>query len=587
MVNGAVHAHDLPAVGPYDEELEAALIGAVLADPDVLPRVRAIVQPADFFREHHRWLYAAALAVADADTVVEPMTVGAELGRRGQLAAVGGYPRLTMLTTELVTAIGADYWAVTIAGHARNRRILGVSAKLAAAANAGTDDPDRLLQAALVELDALRVGPAPRPAGPTLTVIAADALQHEVFADLRFAVPGLLQEGLTILAGAPKLGKSRLMLAMAVAIASGGKALGTIDVEQGDVLYLALEDGRRRIQRRIAQLLEPGVNFPHALHIGEDCPRLDDGGVEAIAAWLDAHPHTRLVIIDTFKRVRPRERAGVSTYGQDYDALAPLQTLAQERGVAIVVVHHTRKQGAEDPLDLISGSTGLTGSADAALVLRRARGSADATLTVVGRDLDDADVALRSDEHVGWVLLGDAADYQRSAARAAILAVLHEAGEPLTAKAISLRLPASSYNNVRQRLWKMGQAGEVSVIAGHYRPSKPDNSDNSGNTDTSDNTDNSGDPVIAVIGRARAPITESAPDAAVPDAAVGVNGPQNGAAQEPLLSLLSLLPLSTDLVPAAGWRGPCMVPDCHGPVAAVSRDGRVQVCRYHLEGGEA
>jgi hypothetical protein len=90
------------------------------------------------------------------------------------------------------------------------------------------------------------------------TFTAADLMALEL-PPMRWAVPGVVPEGVTLLAGKPKVGKSWFTLGHGVATAAGGVALGTKPVEQGEVLYLALEDNRRRLQGRLAKILAGGA----------------------------------------------------------------------------------------------------------------------------------------------------------------------------------------------------------------------------------------------------------------------------------------------------------------------------------------
>jgi hypothetical protein len=236
---------------------------------------------------------------------------------------------------------------------------------------------------------------------------SASALLTREFPEQKFAIDGLLAEGVTIFAGRPKLGKSWCALGLAVAVATGGRALGSLPVSQGDVLYLALEDGERRLQKRLREML--GSNeVPARLAYATEFPRIDDGGLDALNCWLIKYPKTRLIVIDTLKRVRPHERKHGRIYDGDYDAVAPLSGLAIKYGVSIVVIHHTRKMDSNDPLDMISGSTGLTGGADGALVLTRSRGQKNATLHVVGRDFEDRELSLIWDaDSFCWQTLGN------------------------------------------------------------------------------------------------------------------------------------------------------------------------------------
>src|SRR5437762_14174510 len=103
------------------------------------------------------------------------------------------------------------------------------------------------------------------------------------------------------------------------------------------------------------------------------------------------HPTMRLVVIDTWSKVAPKPKTKQTQYQDDYDAITPLKALADKYNVAIVAIHHLRKTASEanDVLDEVSGSVGLTGAVDGFLVLKRERGQFDATLHVTGRDIED------------------------------------------------------------------------------------------------------------------------------------------------------------------------------------------------------
>src|SRR5262249_21023796 len=152
-------------------------------------------------------------------------------------------------------------------------------------------------------------------------------LLAEQLPEQRWAIEGLLPEGLTFFAGAPKLGKSWMALGLGIAVASGGHALGTIPVEQGEVLYLALEDNARRLQSRLRMLLNADP-APDALHLETEWPKLDEGGIDRLNEWLDEYPSARLVIVDVWTRIRPWTRESGSHYQADYEAATLLQAIA-------------------------------------------------------------------------------------------------------------------------------------------------------------------------------------------------------------------------------------------------------------------
>jgi hypothetical protein len=162
---------------------------------------------------------------------------------------------------------------------------------------------------------------------------------------------------------------------------------------------------------------------PERLTFAVYCEALPAGGAGRIATWLDSHPGARLVVLDVLARVRGVAPNNMSSYDADYLAMGALKRLADRYGVAILVVHHTRKASAEDFTDTVSGTNGLAGSADAVLVLRRSRGKAAAELHVTGRDVAEAEYALDFDPRSGhWQMLdGPASDYSLGDTRKAIL----------------------------------------------------------------------------------------------------------------------------------------------------------------------
>jgi AAA domain len=288
----------------------------------------------------------------------------------------------------------------------------------------------------------------------------AAELLAKTFAPPKEIVPELLFEGLTMLVGKPKVGKSRLLLAIAVAVASGGKVLGALAVDAGAVLYISLEDHERRLQKRLKGLLGHAP-CPDTLEYEREWRRLDEGGLEDLELWVARHPDAKLIIIDTFKRIRSRKHRNGSAYDEDYEALEGLQDFCnRHQGLAVVVNHHENKLGAvDDWMDRASGSTGLTGGVDGAASLRRQRGSTDAILTITHRDIDtdegQYEYALKSDQETGgWSLMGAAVPYQLSKERQAVLTCLQTADGPMTPKAIA-RLLGRSSESALNALYKL------------------------------------------------------------------------------------------------------------------------------------
>ena len=300
----------------------------------------------------------------------------------------------------------------------------------------------------------------------------ADELMAMDFVPPVWAVPGIICEGVTLLCGPPKVGKSWASLGLGLAVAAGGQALDAIPVEGGPVLYLALEDTPRRLQSRMGKVLG-GQPAPSALTLATACPVIGQGGDEAIAGWLDRNRDARMVVIDVFAKIRGTAPLGASAYEADYAAVGAIKRLADNYGVPFVLVHHVRKAGSEDFLAEVSGTNGIAGAADATLVLKRARGQADGVLYVTGRDVDENEYALSFNPGCGvWTLLdGPAAEHQTTDTRATILRYLRANpgnGPRAIAQATGLGEP-----NVKATCRRMLSDGDLTAD-GKARYSLPD-----------------------------------------------------------------------------------------------------------------
>ena len=262
-----------------------------------------------------------------------------------------------------------------------------------------------------------------------IETVNGEELMNLVLPPLRFAVEGLLPQGVCILAGRAKTGKSWLVLALCLAVAAGS-AFWTRATQKGDVLYLCLEDSRSRLQQRVLTFTETP---PENLYFAEMAHSLEDGLADQIRWFIDEHPDTRLIVIDTLQKVRSLQ--GDHLYAQDYRDIGLLKAVADQYGVCILCVHHLRKMRADDPHDMVSGSAGLIGAADASLVLIRDKNSpSDARLYVRGRDIEEQTLQLRFDrESCLWECIGGSTpEVERLNSdpdMQALLACLRESGE--------------------------------------------------------------------------------------------------------------------------------------------------------------
>ena len=308
----------------------------------------------------------------------------------------------------------------------------------------------------------------PDTGSPDFQWISAADLKDKTFPPINWVIPNYLPQGVTVLAGRPKLGKSWLALDWAVAVGGGSETLG-IKCEDGDVLYAALEDKERRLKNRMTKM---ATTWPERLTFMCSMPKADEGGIELVRSFLEAKPNPRLIIIDVLAKVRGGKGREEGNYEADYNAVTIWKALADEFGVAIVLVHHTRKMPSDDKLEMISGTNGITGAADTLIILDR--DSQGATIAGRGRDLEEFDLAIQFDKSVcRWKALGNASDVRRSDERNDILSCLKDAGaDGLEPKDLE-SLTGMNGQNLRQMLSRMVKSGELTK-AGRGRYLHPD-----------------------------------------------------------------------------------------------------------------
>ncbi|MGB6938461.1 MAG: AAA family ATPase, partial [Xanthobacteraceae bacterium] len=303
------------------------------------------------------------------------------------------------------------------------------------------------------------------PGGWRSKTIKASTLQTMTFAPVRYVLPGYVSEGVSILAGKPKIGKSWLTFDLCIAAAAGRFTLGTLKPAQGDVLYLALEDSNRRLKRRMTKLLRGSEgSWPDRLTLTTEWRPADQGGLADIESWCKSVSLPVLIVIDTLEKFRPLQTGKTPAYSSDYQAITGLQKIAGELGIAVVINHHVRKMEAEDPFDTVSGTLGLTGAADTILVLKRQAGAV--TLHARGRDIEESETALQFDRGTcRWTILGAAADVHMSQERGAVIAALAGAGaDGLAVSEIMAATGSNSRGAIDTLLFKMKEAGEVTRL---------------------------------------------------------------------------------------------------------------------------
>jgi AAA domain/Toprim-like len=301
-----------------------------------------------------------------------------------------------------------------------------------------------------------------KPDGPRShqATTSMERLKTMKFEPIKYVVPGIIVEGLTLIAGKPKIGKSWLLLHAAIAVARSGFTLGEIHCPEGDVLYCALEDNLRRLQSRGIKLLGHSQDWPRRLEFWCELPRLAIGGLDQIKAWIEAATHPRLIIIDTLAMVRAPKKKDQTQYDADYAAVLELRKLANEYGIAVVLVHHLRKQDADDAYDAVSGTLGLTGAVDTVLVLKR-ESNGTIVLHGRGRDLIEVEKVMTFNKDAcTWIIAGEASEVRVSTERKAVLDAMEKIGVPASPNEIATEAELKSAN-VRRMLERMAREGAI------------------------------------------------------------------------------------------------------------------------------
>ena len=235
-----------------------------------------------------------------------------------------------------------------------------------------------------------------------LKTVSMTELFDSVYQSKPPIVDGLLYRGTYLFVGAPKLGKSFLMAQIAYHVSTGTPLWG-FPVRQGTVLYLALEDDFGRLQERLYRMYGTAEN--ENLYFSVSARQLGSGLDEQLTRFLREHPNTSLIIIDTLQKVR--EVGGDNySYANDYQIITRLKSFSDAYEICLMVVHHTRKQKADDAFDMISGTNGLMGAADGAFLLQKEKRTSNAaTLEISGRDQQDQRLyLLRNEEKLCWDL---------------------------------------------------------------------------------------------------------------------------------------------------------------------------------------
>ena len=292
-----------------------------------------------------------------------------------------------------------------------------------------------------------------KTAGVYVEIKPVSELMTRTFEDARWIITGLIPEGLTLIVGKPKIGKSWFVLESAIRAAQGKQFIG-YETEKSKVLYYALEDSERRLNNRIGKLggIKDAENFYYSCTLEP----LTEGCIDQIEENLSAG--FKLIIIDTYARIKTATKR--DAYAEETQALAGLQRLALAYQAAIILVHHSRKNTeSTDLYDQVLGSQALTGTADSSIILERDRKTHRIILNQTGRDIEDKRIAIDfdvDDERVSFEFAGNADEVQLSETATLIVDHLKKTELHLTPPEIAqaLNLKTSTVKGTCYRLWE-------------------------------------------------------------------------------------------------------------------------------------
>lgn len=235
-----------------------------------------------------------------------------------------------------------------------------------------------------------------------IEIIDAETLLYNPLGEVDFIIENILPTGLHLFCGASKIGKSWLMLKICLQV-SKGEPIWELKTKESDVLYLCLEDTFARIQNRLFKITNEANN---RLHFANGINKISNGLILQLESYIKQFPNTRLIVIDTLQKIRNQNND--CNYASDYGDISILKEFADKYKIAIILVHHIRKQGDSDVFNKVSGTNGIMGSADTTFILdKKSRTESTATLYITGRDVEYQEFILKF-ENCNWELISRA-----------------------------------------------------------------------------------------------------------------------------------------------------------------------------------
>ena len=438
----------------YDADLEKQFLGMCLVDPNAFADSKLSVD--DFGLVVHQLLFKAIATVFEEHGVTDTLLVAKQMERDGdlrQLDRIGGTVYLYDLQSVIIETESAQVYETEILRLSSKREFCRIMHKAEKQANDPSVEPEQLKAEVILALDEMSFH------AQQLENYSGHELRTMEVTPARWFIPDMLSTGLTILAGPPKIGKSYFCWNIALAVAVGGVAFSSIELEKKhNVTYLSFEDSPALLKERFADL---GDIYPANLHIAHDMhlKKFDAVGLNMLKTHI-RETESEVVIIDTWAHVAPEIDMKGSAYDVDYRSLIPVQKFAERENIAMILVTHTRKAAdIDNAFNQIQGSTGMQAGCDTLMMLSHDSGTK--TLHISGRRIASEQYSF-SVENGLWILEGKAEEFHQSELRKMIEKFLIQAGAVGLSTGDLIDLTGKKDSTVRLTLRRMLQAGQIS-----------------------------------------------------------------------------------------------------------------------------
>lgn len=455
-------------VPPQDVDAERALLGSMLnGTRNIITKAIDVgVIPEIFYKTAHEYICTTIFNLYDRSEPIDLISVTRELEANGKLAEVGDVAYLDDMIDSVPAFNEANFttYAKIVQQEKLRREIIQITRTAHESMFHPLTEVDNLVDQVTNDLKAIK--DLYHHNNGNKTSWTGTELMNMEIPEPKWLVRNYVPEGLCLLAGSAKAGKSWIALQLAVGVASDtgkGYFLGVEPIENfGNVLYLALEDSLYRLKSRLRYAHPESTNLLN-LEAWVECPRLSEGGLAKIENWIKNKENPRLVVIDVLEIVRAMPDKYKTAYTQDYEELGKLKKLCHKYNISILVVDHKRKQEADDVMNTIHGSVGKQGAPDGLLVLTRSRKEKMGTLSRTGKDFEEeSDMAVEFDvvTHGGFRIVGDASEVVVSEQIREIIKLFEDINEPLSSKRIADEL-GINYSSVRVTMRRLVSKGTL------------------------------------------------------------------------------------------------------------------------------